>query len=450
MGDHRTDETIIARIRHGFWAWCVGLLAALSLAGTAAAGPLATPAIEGEYQLYDRSSALLIGVSDYEEWSSLDGVRRNVRDLERFLTNRGFAVTTLMNARAVEIRDAINAYLDEQVDARTRSIIYFAGHGWMNPQPGTRDPIGFLVAQDTPSPASIRGQAFSSFISTMRQAALSDLEIQEFARDSRARHTLFLIDSCFSGAIFGQRSGFATRIGHPLPSLTFWEQLGRPSAQYITVGNEFEKTPADSPLVDLFIRAIETGAEDPASPFVTASEVSLWLRRNLSPRGDLTPQWGWVVSSSGEMVFRTGNATRFRPPAAVEDGALSGGAVRQTSNREFRHVAVHYYRKASDGSAVLDVLNGLDIPHQVRRVSHDTPVNALGCHPDIDPELLRTLATELVRAGVGLRSIREFSNPEGKPNRFDIFTARLRGATRLLTVEDIRELDACPELLIAR
>ncbi len=429
------------------WGAVIAALLAACVGAQAHAEAFKAPAIEGDYPLYERSTALLVGVSDYDEWSSLRGVRRNLRDLDAFLTDRGFQVTTITDATAREIKDAVNLYLQEKVDPRTRSIIYFAGHGWLNPQPGPRDPVGFFVARDTPSPDSIRGEAFTSFIARMREGSVTDRDIRAFAEDSRARHTLFLIDSCFSGAIFGQRSGFATRIGHPLPSINFWEQLGRPSAQYITVGNEYEKTPADSPLVDLLIQGIETGGDDPRTPYVTASEVSLWLRRNLSPRGDLTPQWGWVTAGAGEMVFRTGNRARFEDPRRSEP---EPHAIRATTNRQFSRVAVHYYRKAADGSAVLDVLTELDVPHVVRQVTLDTPVNAIGCHPDTDPDLVRTLARRLIRAGVPLRSIREFSNPEGKPNRFDIFTARLRGETRLLTVDDINELEGCPEFLVAR
>ncbi len=422
------------------------LAATLSLSFSAWGQSLSIPAVEGDFPMYERSTALLIGVSDYEEWSSLDGVRRNVEDLKAFLERHDFQVTTLMDKGADDIRAAITDYLNTQVGENTRSIIYFAGHGWLNPQPQSRGARGFLVAKDTPSPAGIRGEAFSSFVQRMAQNALSDVEIRAFAEASRARHTLFLIDSCFSGAIFGQRSGFSTRIGQRLPSISFWESIARPAAQYLTIGNEYEKTPADSPFVDLFIEAVESGADVPDSPFVTASEVSMWVKRQLSPKGTLTPEWGWVLASGGEMVFRTGSPAAFAAPLSPQEQALADAAdaPAETHDHSFGPVTVHYYRKASDGPAVLDALNALSAPYLVRSVSHDTPVNALGCHPDGDLALLKQLATALVESGVPLQYIREFSNPEDKPDRFDIYSARGSRSVPVLSPADIAGLEGCP------
>jgi hypothetical protein len=66
-----------------------------------------------ETVLYQKSYALLIGVSQYTAgWPILSGVEQDVSDVETALTKQGFAVTVVKNPNAQGLREVFGNFIN--------------------------------------------------------------------------------------------------------------------------------------------------------------------------------------------------------------------------------------------------------------------------------------------------------------------------------------------------
>ena len=64
-----------------------------------------------EVGLYTGSFALVIGVSDYDEWTDLPGVRDDVPQVRAALEKHGFHVTVVKNPTGTELRKKLRAFI---------------------------------------------------------------------------------------------------------------------------------------------------------------------------------------------------------------------------------------------------------------------------------------------------------------------------------------------------
>src|SRR5262245_476248 len=144
--------------------------------------------------LYDESHALVIGVSEYASgWHNLPSVVSDVIAVGSVLKNQGFNVRTVLNPTYEAMDRAIRDFISEcgQKD-RNRVLLYFSGHGHTEELKDGRD-VGYIVPADAPVPAD-DPQRFN-------RRAISMDEIESFAKKIKAKHALFVFDSCFSGTI---------------------------------------------------------------------------------------------------------------------------------------------------------------------------------------------------------------------------------------------------------
>jgi hypothetical protein len=66
-----------------------------------------------EIKLYDRSFALVIGVSEYTAgWPKLPGVRKDIEEVARALERQGFLVTKVENPDSVQLDKAFKDFID--------------------------------------------------------------------------------------------------------------------------------------------------------------------------------------------------------------------------------------------------------------------------------------------------------------------------------------------------
>ena len=79
---------------------------------------------------YAESHALVIGVSQYRNgWSSLPGVRKDVKEVSQALQENGFQVTTIEDPGLDQLEIAIEDFIFEKgVNPENRLLIYYAGH----------------------------------------------------------------------------------------------------------------------------------------------------------------------------------------------------------------------------------------------------------------------------------------------------------------------------------
>lgn len=89
----------------------------------------------------DRKS-LVIGIGDYNHFSSLDNCVNDATDIHSFLVENGFDSTLITNATQKDLIASIAAFKDS-IAENTISVIFFAGHGLQD------DKHNFLVAADS-------------------------------------------------------------------------------------------------------------------------------------------------------------------------------------------------------------------------------------------------------------------------------------------------------------
>lgn len=141
---------------------------------------------------YGQSHALLIGNSDYQSaaWSDLPSVKRELDELEEVLS-REFTVERADNLNGIELRDKLREFVViHGQDPSSRLLIYFAGHGYSD----SSKTQGYLVPVDAPNPEQEKDD-FLRKIVPMQHITAS-------ARESQAKHILYLFDSCFSARCF--------------------------------------------------------------------------------------------------------------------------------------------------------------------------------------------------------------------------------------------------------
>lgn len=243
-------------------------------------------------RLYGESHALVIGASNYRGgWSRLPGVPGDVVAVSRLLRQQGFnSVKELPDPSYAQLDAALREFITERGGrADARLLIYFAGHGHtLTTAAGNK--IGYIVPVDAPRPE--RPQ--------FRALAYSMQQVEALARQTEAKHVLFLFDSCFSGTIFRTRAGVPDSI-----SL----RTTQPVRQFITAGDENQPVPDES----VFRRQLEEGLGQGAADlngdgYITGSELGMFLEDRVTnyTRQTQTPRYGKIQDPNldkGDVVF---------------------------------------------------------------------------------------------------------------------------------------------------
>lgn len=262
---------------------------------------------------YERSYALLVGVSDYQAgWNSLDFVGSELQNVRGALERRGFQVITIMDPTIQELRTEVNNFIaDYSFDLDNRLLFFFSGHGYTLDRTS-----GFFVPKDSPDPIVDR----RGFLRT----ALPMEEVLAWARRIQSNHVLFVFDSCFSGSLFSSRA-------NPDPSVIQRTTAGS-VRMFITAGNAEEEVPAKSVFTPLFIRGLDGEADLIKDGYVTGEELGLFLKQRLPyyTGGDQSPQWGKIRDPEldlGDIVFRSLDpiTPTIAPPVTVSEPEVSRG-----------------------------------------------------------------------------------------------------------------------------
>lgn len=81
--------------------------------------------------LYQKSYALIIGVSDYTNgWPDFPGVKKDVSIVSDALTRQGFNVVIISDPAFQKMKEAFDSFINSYgQDEDNRLLFYFAGHG---------------------------------------------------------------------------------------------------------------------------------------------------------------------------------------------------------------------------------------------------------------------------------------------------------------------------------
>ncbi len=302
----------------------IGLLLCGWFAPLAAFAQTATPARgvavrkTGGKELYAGSYALVIGVSDYTAgWDDLPGVAQDVAAIESALKTQGFEVRTTLNPKKTELTNQIQQFIDDYgFEFQNRLLIYYAGHGHTDTSADGRS-FGFVVPADAPLP-SIDKTAFERKAVDMRA-------IEGFAEQIRAKHALFVFDSCFSGKLLSR-----SEIRVPPYIL---DEVARPVRQFITAGAANQEVPDESVFRKLFVRALAGDADEDRDGYILGSELAKYLKREVTTHSNRTqtPQYGKILNldlNQGDFVFVSARAAS----SAAGNNAPNVSASNQANN----------------------------------------------------------------------------------------------------------------------
>ncbi|HEY9401630.1 MAG TPA: caspase family protein [Pyrinomonadaceae bacterium] len=255
-------------------------------------------------KLYDKSYALLLGVSDYTSgWPKLPGVKQDMAAVRAALEQQGFQVIAVENPTAVQLDDAFRSFiLQYGLGIENRLLFYFAGHGHTIRQSYGED-MGYIVPADAPNP-NRDPVGFATKAMDMQQMEL-------YARRIQSKHALFLFDSCFSGSFFALSRAVPANISY---------KTSRPVRQFITSGSAEETVPDLSIFRRQFILALEGEADNNKDGYVTGSELGDFLQDRVInySRNAQHPQYGKIRNPNldkGDFVFALPKTQSAPPPA---------------------------------------------------------------------------------------------------------------------------------------
>jgi uncharacterized caspase-like protein len=174
-----------------------------------------------ELYLYRDYHALVIGVSNYENWPILPNAAGDAREVAGRLEGLGFQVKTVYDPTSSEIRKAFTELVYRVGGVQDRAILlYFAGHGETETL-ADNTKMGFIIPRDCPL---IRKDPMG-----FSECAISMRDIESVSMKIKSRHVIMLFDSCFSGSLFN--------IVRAVPD-DITEKVSLPVRQYITAGRE--------------------------------------------------------------------------------------------------------------------------------------------------------------------------------------------------------------------
>ncbi len=142
------------------------------------AGPVGAAEID-----FGRYHALIIGNNAYANLPDLETAVNDAEAVARVLETRyGFKVRLLRDATKLDILRAVNGYRAALTE-RDNLLIYYAGHGWLDPQTKT----GYWQPVDAEADDDLNWIANGEL--TRRLDAMS------------ARNVMVIADSCYSGTL---------------------------------------------------------------------------------------------------------------------------------------------------------------------------------------------------------------------------------------------------------
>jgi hypothetical protein len=246
-------------------------------------------------QLYNRSRALLVGISSFDDNSfasfAASSIEKDVNTLARALERNGFQITALSapHLKRDEIMAALDGFIND-TKPNDRLFLYFSTHGFSDPQ---NSADGFVATSNcsysSPSANCIR-------LADLENAALRAL------KGRKARQFLIAVDSCFSGLGVISKS---------VPPPNFAMLATKPGAYMLTAGMADQTAGIDSDLgMSTFTYYLAQGLEGKAARYdrggvITLSDLYTYVQYNVALRSQSLqiPMMG-RLSGDGEMLFK--------------------------------------------------------------------------------------------------------------------------------------------------
>ncbi|MFK7982355.1 MAG: hypothetical protein AB8G86_20405, partial [Saprospiraceae bacterium] len=239
---------------------------------------------ESEHLQQGKFYALVIGVSTYKHFPSLEFPVKDAQKIERILSTRyTFSkedITFLENPTRNNILDTLDGF--EQILQKEDSLlIFYAGHGHWDEKRNQ----GYWLPRD----AKIKAKS----------AWIANATLQGYLLAYDCQHVLVISDSCFSGALLMNRSATAIEDA----SKDFQVLYSARSRKAITSGVK-EEVPDRS----VFFKELNNFLKRNKQPFLSASELYAGIRNKviIESRVNQKPQFGAIDEAGdkgGDFIF---------------------------------------------------------------------------------------------------------------------------------------------------
>jgi tetratricopeptide (TPR) repeat protein len=243
---------------------------------------------------YSNSYAVVIGINDYEKWPALEFAVNDARAIKKKLQGTGFEqITIIFDKEATQRRILTELFheLPRKVERNDRVLFYFAGHGQTEdlPNGGKR---GYIIPVDADT-------------SNYSSSAISMEQVRSLSSRIRAKHILYVMDSCYSGLGLSRSYGVSTSTSGYLRKVASMRVI-----QIVTAGGKGEQVQEKEGhglFTTYFLRALEGDADINKDGVVTGTELGAYLRPRVSDASQQaqTPLYG-RLEGEGEFLFFVG------------------------------------------------------------------------------------------------------------------------------------------------
>lgn len=226
--------------------------------------------------------ALIIGISNYKHYDSLEFPVKDARKIERILkTTYTFPsknITFLEDATRNNILDTLDGF-ELLLEPEDSLLIFYAGHGHWDEKRNR----GFWLPKD----ARIRAKS----------AWISNSTLQDYLMAYTCQHVLVISDACFSGALLMTRRAMVDA------SKEFQVLYSAKSRKAITSGVK-EEVPDRS----VFFKELSNFLKKNQQPYLSASELFAGIRNKIIATSTLSqkPQFGAIADTGdegGDFIF---------------------------------------------------------------------------------------------------------------------------------------------------
>lgn len=287
--------------------------------------------LSGDVVLYDRSHAVVIGISQYDRLPELPGAVRDAEKVAAALReDHHFEVTLLLDQEATRLRiaEVLGDQLPLKLERNDRVLVYFAGHGVTVGRDETA--MGYLMPVEGDNQRRVA-------------TGISMRELQAWFAGYRSKHVMFVADACYSGLALSTRSvGLPTTLNDYLKHVT-----ERPVRLALTAGRadqEAHEWRGQGLFTFFLLEALSGQADVNGDGIVTSSELYAFLEPNVA----MTALQNWQArqnpqlgrSGEGEFIFLADRGSPMEmaqaPQPAISEAAeitfwksIEGSSFRQ-------------------------------------------------------------------------------------------------------------------------
>lgn len=287
---------------------------------------------------YNQSFALVVGISDFTHFNSLETKDDPIKIKDYLLNEAGFDYVHMLTGNRVtlqRLRKLMVDVLPNLMGEQDRFLFYWSGHGVTDTRNGKN--FGHL-----PLANSVNNE-FSSML---------DMDsLSQWDKRMPSKQNLYLLDACFSGyaGLTGQSSQ---------KRRSSIKQFGVPSRQVLTAGRKGEQTIVlNDRLSSVFTTAVLEGLRGKADYYkdsvITADELNNYVRARVRVLSEdykwpksITPSLGRLYNGGeGEFFFMTKkqlNKASHKDKFAIKNGLVStqsgSGAVHNHGDRTHNHI----------------------------------------------------------------------------------------------------------------